>query len=328
MPELKELDHLAVATRDIAARATADAVLEEAFCRAREVLPLAACLGIWHVAGRTEGGVCAGWDLSQEDAFSLALEAVHRVGGGLASGPLGSPRFVRRHRSTAMEPKDTGSGVWADFPYVLGGDAVALFSVLTADAAHLGQRTHALLAALFSCAAPSLAHLSLANVNDLAARTDAATRPQDLADVGRVLDSRVAEARSRGHELSVMLVDAVVDGCLYQNAAQAYEEAMSASGGLIVNTLRDSDAVYRLGERRFVVIMLRTSPRNALIAADRIMARLTEHRGNGRMLPERLVIGVAGLDDDVRTSDDLYAHAEAALAQAYASDSGTAFVYL
>jgi len=324
-----DLTALAEAVQSVASASSVEDLFEQVFNHARAVLPVAACVAIWHVAGRTEGGVCAGWDLSEEEAIALAAEAISRVQERLEPTSLPSPRYVRRrlnaHYLQAPGPK---AGAWADFPTPLGAGAAVLFSVLAGEEAALEDRHVALLSPIFSCAAPSLAHLSLATVHDMAARADAATTPQDLADVTRVLDSNVADARARGQELSVMLADAMSGEELAVAGPEAVEEAVVNAAQLIATTIRGADAAYRLGERRMLVMMPRTSPRNALIAAERIGARLEQRRAEGARLPERLMIGVAGLDEDVASADDLYAHAESALGQAYASDSETAFVYL
>ncbi|MFQ6132081.1 MAG: diguanylate cyclase domain-containing protein [Armatimonadota bacterium] len=327
--DVADLTLLSEAVQNVASANSVEDLFEEVFNHARSVLPVAACVAIWHVAGRTEGGVAAGWDLSEEQAFALAAEAIDRVQERMEPNSLPWPRFVRRHLDQRCVPlPGPEAGCWTDFPTPLGAGAAVLFSVLAGADGSLGQRDIGLLAPVFTCAAPSLAHLSLATVHDMEARADAATTPQDLADVTRVLDSNVADAKARGQELSVMLADAMPSEDLIAEGPEAIEEAVVNGAQLIVETIRDSDAAYRLGERRLLMVMPRTSPRNALIAAERITECMKQRQAEGGRLPERLIIGVAGLDDDVASADDLYSHAESALAQAYASDSETAFVYL
>jgi len=86
-----------------------------------------------------------------------------------------------------------------------------------------------------------------------------------------VLQQVVAAARRKVQPVSVIYWE--LDG--FQHAPEgACDEALTALGAIAWRTLRESDAVFRLGERAAVGVLVDTAEPGAVIVADRVRSSL------------------------------------------------------
>lgn len=92
------------------------------------------------------------------------------------------------------------------------------------------------------------------------------------------------------------------------------DNVLLALGRIIREEARQPDICCRYGGDEFSVIMPLTDSRDAGILAERLRGRITQSMFDGMKVT--VSIGVASLDDDVRTSQDLLQKADTALYEA------------
>jgi two-component system cell cycle response regulator len=139
----------------------------------------------------------------------------------------------------------------------------------------------------------------------------------------RALDDRavqsVALAQRHGRPFSCLLLD--IDHFKRVNDTYGHaagDEVLCEVARRICDSARITDVVGRYGGEEFVVLLSETLGDAAVIAADRIRARLSDSpiETGETSIPIRASIGVAAWHDTMRTPADLYAAADQALYRA------------
>jgi diguanylate cyclase (GGDEF)-like protein len=85
------------------------------------------------------------------------------------------------------------------------------------------------------------------------------------------------------------------------------------------SSLRLSDVLGRFGGDEFVVVLPRTDPRDALIAAERLRYAVASHEFRnswGEPIRATVSVGVSTYPGDGRTADELFREADGALYEA------------
>jgi diguanylate cyclase (GGDEF)-like protein len=127
------------------------------------------------------------------------------------------------------------------------------------------------------------------------------------------LRQAVARARRSGAPLAVLLCD--VNRFKQVNDVHGHlagDHVLKQTAGLIAGRVRDGDLVARLGGDEFAVLCPDTGLDDALVLAD----ALAERAGAAQLpdgTPVSFSIGVAALDADDRTIDDLVGRADACM---------------
>ncbi|MGD8238870.1 MAG: hypothetical protein PVH68_09975 [Armatimonadota bacterium] len=317
------VDRLAEVTAEIAAAESPEQVLHRTFDRLNEVIPSPMWLAIW--SGNVGNGaiVCARDTMPEGEAQQLVVNAIGRIDAEFPANFV-PPRFVRTYRRSAPDVPEEPSGVpqWIDFPVQLCDTAVLICGFSDAPEA-VRERSWPYLSALINCAAPCLIHAQAAGKRLRRTARQDAGKEEELRDA---LARRITEAKTHGSELAYMLVGVACQG--ESNGREpAPSEMVTGVAQLILTTVRESDEVFYAPGANLGVIMPYTDPRNALIAADRIFARLANEQSAGKLSSAKLTMGVSGLDAGVSSPDELHSRAESALAEATQASCG-AFLYV
>jgi hypothetical protein len=307
---------------DLTGRLLTAASVEETLARTLDGVggyaPASALAAAWDVNGSTGAVVLAGRAVPADEARALVDEAI-ATRGEPGDPRIGPPRFVR---TVLVRPRgEMGARPdWTQARRIALAPSSGvgfLFCGSGADPAEAFD--HPDVTVLLHCAAACVSRLCVEAAGERGAPSGRLQRAEDLRPALRRLLSDSAEA---GTDLALMLVEPlgpedVVD-----------EGAVTAVGRLLLGTMRHSDLVFPAGPGRFCVVMPRTNPRHALIAASRVNARLEDARPPDVPRGVRIAIGVSGLDESATSAEHLYRQAEAALAEARSPNGPGVFLYL
>lgn len=318
-----DVDRLAEVTTGIVAAESADQVLHRTFDRLNDVIPSPIWLALWSGTGGNGAVVCAQNSMSESEARQLVVNAVGRTEPRFG-GNLVTPRFVRTYRRSATVAAEEAHGVpgWIDLA-VRMPDTAVLFSGFSDAPKPIRERSWPYLFALVNCAAPCLMHACAAGRRG---RRRAGQAAGDADALNDALAEHITEAMTHGSDLAFMLIG-VSCGDDSNGPEASPPETLTAVAELVITTLRGSDEVFHAPESRLGVIMPYTDPRNALIAADRLLGRLANEQSSGKFPAIGLTMGVTGLDPSARSADALYNCAASALTEAKKASCG-AFLYV
>ncbi len=318
-----DVQRMAEVTTEIVAAETPEQVLHRTFDRLNEVIPSPIWLAIWSGSGGNGAIVCAENTMAEGEAQQLVINAIGRTGPEFRSKFV-TPRFVRTYRRSTPDGPEDPSGVpsWIDFAVQIC-DTTVLLSGFSEARDEDRQKVWPYVSTVVNCAVPCLINAHAAGKRQ---RRSARQAASDEAGLNDALGRRITEAKSHGAEVAFMLI-----GVASENGSKEREPAspdtVAAISRLILTTVRESDEVFYASADRLGIIMPYTDPRNALIAADRIFARLANEQSAGKLSAERLTMGVSGLDAGVDSAEDLRTRAGSALEEATKASCG-AFLYV
>ncbi|MBM3117522.1 diguanylate cyclase domain-containing protein [Jeongeupia naejangsanensis] len=143
-----------------------------------------------------------------------------------------------------------------------------------------------------------------------------------LPDRARFLDATTREvnrSQRAGHALSVLLIDA---GQLrWFNQHYGYDggdRLLRHVAAACLGCVRDFDLIGRFSHKEFTVLLPDATLDDARIAAARLEAAITANSitlKDGRVVPVTVTIGIATLENETDTADDLLIAADLALAR-------------
>jgi diguanylate cyclase (GGDEF)-like protein len=135
------------------------------------------------------------------------------------------------------------------------------------------------------------------------------------------LSDEILRAEKGQYPVSVFIFD--LDHFKHYNDTQGHQagdEVLKLTGQILRDMVRPDDTPARYGGEEFIVILPQTPKDGAMVAAERIRARVAEHPyANRESQPLKIVSlsgGVATFPDDGRSGTDLIAAADAALYRA------------
>src|SRR5467141_1226717 len=135
------------------------------------------------------------------------------------------------------------------------------------------------------------------------------------------LSDEILKAEKGHYPFSVFIFD--LDHFKHYNDTQGHQagdEVLKLTGQILRDMVRPDDTPARYGGEEFIVILPQTPKDGAIVAAERIRARVAEHPyANRESQPLKIVSlsgGVATFPDDGRNGPDLIAAADAALYRA------------
>jgi len=318
-----DVERLAEVTAEIVAAGSPEQVLHRTFDRLNDIIPSPIWLAIWSGGGGNGAIVCAKNTMAEGEAQQLVINAIGRTAPEFRAKFV-PPRFVRTYRRSTPDAAARPNGVpaWIDFSMQLCDTAVLVSGF--SDAPDAVREAHwPYLSSLVNCAVPCLVH---AHASGQRRRRSARHAAGDEAALSDAVARRITEAKSHGSELAFMLIGVSCDD-ESNGRDPAPPDMVTAVAHLILTTVRESDEVYYAPNCKLGVIMPYTDPRNALIAADRIFARLTNEQSGGKLASVRLTMGVSGLDPSVTSGDELSKRAGSALQEATKASCG-AFLYV
>ncbi|MEP7042738.1 MAG: diguanylate cyclase [Dokdonella sp.] len=161
--------------------------------------------------------------------------------------------------------------------------------------------------------------LSIRHERDVAHRLaehDALTGVLNRRAILARLRAAFLQARESGEPLALLFLD--LDHFKRVNDSyghRAGDQCLRAVIGPIASELRQGDALGRYGGEEFLVVLPGAAAANAEIVAERIRDHVQEMPilVSGTRIGLTLSVGIAALDDDVLTPDDLIERADAAL---------------
>jgi GGDEF domain-containing protein len=318
-----DVQRMAEVTTEIVAAETPEQVLHRTFDRLNEVIPSPIWLAIWSGSGGNGAIVCAENTMGEGEAQQLVVNAIGRTDPEFRSKFV-TPRFVRTYRRSMPDGRESPSGVpfWIDFAVQIC-DTTVLLSGFSEAREEQRQSVWPYVSTLVNCAVPCLINAHAAGKRLRRSARQAAGEEAGLNDA---LGRRITEAKTHGAELAFMLIGV---SCLNGSKERepASSDTVTSVSHLILTTVRESDEVFYASADKLGLIMPYTDPRNALIAADRIFARLANEQSAGKLSSARLTMGVSGLDPGVDSADDLRTRAGSALDEATKASCG-AFLYV
>jgi diguanylate cyclase (GGDEF)-like protein len=135
------------------------------------------------------------------------------------------------------------------------------------------------------------------------------------------LSDEILKAEKGHYPFSLFIFD--LDHFKHYNDTQGHQagdEVLKLTGQILRDMVRPDDTAARYGGEEFIVILPQTPKDGAMIAAERIRAKVAEHPyANRESQPLKIVSlsgGIATFPDDGRTGTDLIAAADAALYRA------------
>jgi diguanylate cyclase (GGDEF)-like protein len=149
--------------------------------------------------------------------------------------------------------------------------------------------------------------------------TDDLTRLYNSRFLNQSLRRETKRASRSGKPLSLLFID--LDGFKSVNDTHGHlhgSQALVEAAALIRGSARETDVVARFGGDEFAVILPETTPDGAFAVAERVRARIAEHRflgGEGLDVRLTVSIGVASLPDVARTAEELMHAADRAMYQ-------------
>lgn len=211
-----------------------------------------------------EGAPAGGWSLRGEESVPLP-EAPSEPAGELDLAVDTPDSFVP---AALASPDPLPRRL--EVPIVDGRRILGLIRIESVDLPRLDARPRKLLETLLRQATAVLRALRLQRL--------ATTDPLTGLAIRRLFDLRLAEATARargGRTASLVLVD--VDHFKAVNdrfGHPAGDEVLRTLGRLLRESVRGRDLAARLGGEEFALLLHGTSPEGAVVAADRIRARL------------------------------------------------------
>lgn len=142
--------------------------------------------------------------------------------------------------------------------------------------------------------------LLFGRIGELEAGSDALTRLLNRRFLPTVLRTEIELAGSHRHEFAVLLLD--VDHFKRINDEHGHDagdRALQHLAGLLTQSVRSSDYVFRLGGEEFLVVLVAAGAERAVAFAETLRERIAASPlplADGRMLPISASIGVAPYD--------------------------------
>jgi len=165
--------------------------------------------------------------------------------------------------------------------------------------------------------------------------TDPLIRIYNRRYLDRRLANEIALAKRHGLELSILMVD--IDHFKAINDAyghQAGDLVLSYLGELILNAIRQTDIAARYGGEEFVIIAPETDAEAAADLAERLRKNVSEHElvlasagSENRIIRINISIGVAELDEQIKSAEQLVDCSDVAMYQAKAAGRNRVRVY-
>jgi len=126
-----------------------------------------------------------------------------------------------------------------------------------------------------------------------------------------VLDRELTRARRYPQTLSLAIVD--VDNFKQYNdmyGHMAGDELLKSLTNLLIHAIRNLDMVFRYGGEEFVIMMVETDKKGAMLTAERILNLVH------LILPTTISVGVSEYPHDATEKDDLISKADQAMYKA------------
>jgi diguanylate cyclase (GGDEF)-like protein len=229
------------------------------------------------------------------DFFTGNLAGDSRVSEGVGVAALGFPLNARGHALGALVGLDArpgsepalSAGVLAGWRALLEPAAIALENAL------LLQRAEAL------------------------SVTDDLTRLYNSRFLNQSLRRETKRASRGGKPLSVLFID--LDGFKSVNDTYGHlhgSQALVEAAAVIKGSARETDMVARFGGDEFAVVLPETTSEGASAVAERVRARIAEHRflvGEGLNVRLTVSVGVATFPDVARSAEELLQAADRAM---------------
>jgi diguanylate cyclase (GGDEF)-like protein len=217
---------------------------------------------------------------------------------------------------TALLRRD-GNRILVMLPLVAKGQSIGLVELFSREAVTWDDERLGLARTMVNEAAMALENARLYEEARKLADRDPLTGFYNHRFLHERLGEEVVRSRRAGRPLSVLMLD--LDDFKLVNDTFGHlfgDRVLRWTAELIRSALRASDVPARYGGDEFAVILPETSPAEALVVADRILATfadrpfLDDQRGP---VPVGVSIGVATCPDDARTATELIAAADGAL---------------
>lgn len=259
------------------------------------------------------------WMRTQEDRSRLLWQALAATVMGVAIAGMHYSGMVAAHfplNSICLAASELDP-TW--FALMIGGAAISMLAV-TLVASILDARLQSRTAGLVS---------SLKEANhelQMIALLDTLTKLPNRLLLADRLEQAIARSRRAGNEIALLFVD--LDGFKTVNDSLGHlvgDQVLQEIARRLIETVRESDTVARIGGDEFVVLVESFEDRTALVV-------LSERIEKALRLPIALEndevqlsasIGIAVFPDDASDENQLLAHADGAMYHAKASGKNT-----
>jgi diguanylate cyclase (GGDEF)-like protein len=171
--------------------------------------------------------------------------------------------------------------------------------------------------ALLEPAAIGLENALLVQRAEALSVTDDLTRLYNSRFLNQSLRRETKRASRSGKPLSLLFID--LDGFKLVNDTHGHlhgSRALVEAAALIRGSARETDVVARFGGDEFAVVLPETTGEGAWAVAERVRARIAEHRfltGEGLDVHLTVSVGVATLPDVARSAEELLQAADRAM---------------
>jgi diguanylate cyclase (GGDEF)-like protein len=173
--------------------------------------------------------------------------------------------------------------------------------------------------ALLEPAAIALENALLLQRAEALSVTDDLTRLYNSRFLNQALRRETKRASRGGKPLSLLFID--LDGFKMVNDTHGHlhgSQALVEAAALIRGSARETDVVARFGGDEFAVVLPETTSEGAGAVAERVRARIAEHRflaGEGLSVRLTVSVGVATFPDVARSAEELLQAADRAMYQ-------------
>jgi diguanylate cyclase (GGDEF)-like protein len=242
------------------------------------------------------------------------VTVIDRAGSSCLAGRLG-----RGHEQGADEPLlacarcgGAGAALTTCTPLIIRGETVA--SVLIAHARRPTDEERLYVTEAVTHAGPVIANMRSLELARRRAATDPLTGLPNRRAIQDAFDRMLVEAADAGTSLTALVLD--LDRFKQVNDRYGHEkgdDVLTAAARAMVETLRESDVVGRLGGEEFVVLAPETGLDGALVAAENLRRAIAELDVPGVDRPITTSVGVAVFPEDAADAGGLLRQADRAL---------------
>lgn len=154
-------------------------------------------------------------------------------------------------------------------------------------------------------------------------QTDDLTKLHNARFLRQHLISEIKRARRYGSPVSALFLDLDDFKCVNDEHGHLVgSHVLMEMAAVILSSVRDTDIVARYGGDEFVIILPETDAKHAAHVAERVRARIANHRftgGRGLRLQLTASFGVAAFPEHAQSPQQLLARADAAMYEAKAA---------
>jgi len=153
---------------------------------------------------------------------------------------------------------------------------------------------------------------------------DDLTRLYNSRFLRQFLENEIKRARRYGSRVSVVFID--IDGFKQVNDRHGHRvgsETLREMGGLLADSVRETDVVARYGGDEFTIVLPETSADKAVATAERIRRRIAERTfsgGSSQSFHLTASFGIAAYPGHAETAADLIEKADLAMYEAKAAN--------